>query len=63
VPTPTTFPYAYNTEPPYLRGPISKSNKLQVLCPNPTCGTIFIMWSPTISGVLVCPICNTRMKP
>jgi hypothetical protein len=63
MPVPDTYPYVDHTKPPYLRGPIPSNKKLEVTCPNESCRRVYIMWSPTITGVLVCEVCNTRLKP
>jgi len=44
---------------PFLRGPISKKKTFLTFCQG--CGSIQVMWSPTVTGVLVCPYCNTRL--
>ena len=43
----------------FLRGPIPISKRLITLCHG--CGSVQVMWSPNVGGVLVCPYCNTRL--
>lgn len=61
MPVPTVYPFPVQTDPAfYLRGPIASNKKLSVTCPG--CGHIFVLWSPTLVGVLVCQYCNTRLR-
>jgi DNA-directed RNA polymerase subunit RPC12/RpoP len=44
----------------FLRGPIPSNKTVVVQCQGP-CGRTHVLWSPTVTGVLKCPYCNTRL--